>query len=195
MEEPSPLPPVRRADRGVSANPACPAGLEGAKGAGPGPCTLTPWGQHQGPRKPSGSGPGPEAGCGEEGLTRPAESGLFPPGFSSPCTFVVAVSGANGSVLWERPAAQDGALVQCAVPQPRGSRASSACVLAGRPGSFVAVDSFTGRWLHTPGPPPGSSQEVQPVFLGPGHRVRRKVPGEGGSLRGMPPPSSHALLP
>ncbi|XP_039079366.1 protein FAM234A [Hyaena hyaena] len=71
-------------------------------------------------------------------------------GFSSPCTFVVAVSGANGSVLWERPAAQDGALVQCAVPQPQGSRTSSACVLAGRPGSFVAVDSFTGEtlWSH-----------------------------------------------
>ncbi|XP_077618846.1 protein FAM234A [Crocuta crocuta] len=71
-------------------------------------------------------------------------------GFSSPCTFVVAVSGASGNVLWERPAAQDGALVQCAVPQPQGSRTSSACVLAGRPGSFVAVDSFTGEtlWSH-----------------------------------------------
>ncbi|XP_047693645.1 protein FAM234A [Prionailurus viverrinus] len=71
-------------------------------------------------------------------------------GFSSPCTFVAAVSGANGSVLWERPAAQDGALVQCAVPQPQGSRTSSACILVGRPSSFVAVDVFTGEtlWSH-----------------------------------------------
>ncbi|XP_019292835.1 protein FAM234A [Panthera pardus] len=71
-------------------------------------------------------------------------------GFSSPCTFVAAVSGANGGVLWERPAAQDGALVQCAVPQPQGGRTSSACILVGRPSSFVAVDVFTGEtlWSH-----------------------------------------------
>ncbi|XP_058566105.1 protein FAM234A [Neofelis nebulosa] len=71
-------------------------------------------------------------------------------GFSSPCTFVAAVSGANGSVLWERPAAQDGALVQCAVPQPQAGRTSSACILVGRPSSFVAVDVFTGEtlWSH-----------------------------------------------
>lgn len=68
-------------------------------------------------------------------------------GFSLPCTFVAAVSGANGSVLWERPAAQDAALVQCAIPQPRDSGASSACILVGRPGPFIAVDSFTGQTL------------------------------------------------
>ncbi|KAB1251880.1 Protein FAM234A [Camelus dromedarius] len=71
-------------------------------------------------------------------------------GFSSPCTFVAAVSGANGTILWERPAAQDRALVECAVPQPRDSGASSACVLLGRLGSFLAVDLFTGEtlWNH-----------------------------------------------
>lgn len=68
-------------------------------------------------------------------------------GFSLPCTFVAAVSGANGSVLWERPAAQDAALVECAVPRPRDSGASSACILVGRPGPFIAVDSFTGQTL------------------------------------------------
>lgn len=68
-------------------------------------------------------------------------------GFSLPCTFVAAVSGANGSVLWERPAAQDAALVECAIPQPRDSGASSACVLMGRPGPLIAVDSFTGQTL------------------------------------------------
>lgn len=71
-------------------------------------------------------------------------------GFSSPCTFMAAVSGANGSILWERPIAQDVALVECAVPQPRDSRASSTCILVGRRGSFIAVDSFTGQtlWNH-----------------------------------------------
>uniref|UniRef100_A0A8P0PGM3 Protein FAM234A n=1 Tax=Canis lupus familiaris TaxID=9615 RepID=A0A8P0PGM3_CANLF len=74
-------------------------------------------------------------------------------GFSSPCTFVAAVSGASGSVLWERPAAQDGALVRCSVPQTQGSRMSSACILVGRPSSFVAVDLFTGEtlWSQPPG--------------------------------------------
>nr|KAF6294831.1 hypothetical protein mPipKuh1_009705 [Pipistrellus kuhlii] len=72
-------------------------------------------------------------------------------GFSSPCSFVAAASGANGSILWERPAAQDGALVLCDVPHPRASAASSACILVGRSGgSFVAVDLFTGEtlWNH-----------------------------------------------
>lgn len=68
-------------------------------------------------------------------------------GFSSPCAFVAAVSGANGSILWEKPAAQDVALMECAIPQPRDSGASSACILMGRPGSFIAVNSFTGETL------------------------------------------------
>ncbi|KAK2497577.1 hypothetical protein MC885_011603, partial [Smutsia gigantea] len=67
-------------------------------------------------------------------------------GFSYPCTFVAAMSGANGSMLWERPAAQDGALVVCAIPQPGGSGAS-ACIIVGRPGPFVAVDLSTGQTL------------------------------------------------
>ncbi|KAB0401621.1 hypothetical protein E2I00_007279, partial [Balaenoptera physalus] len=71
-------------------------------------------------------------------------------GFSSPCTFVAAVSGANGTVLWERPVAQNRALVECGVPQLRGSGASSACIILGRPGPFIAVDSVTGEtlWSH-----------------------------------------------
>uniref|UniRef100_A0A8C5LBK9 Family with sequence similarity 234, member A n=1 Tax=Jaculus jaculus TaxID=51337 RepID=A0A8C5LBK9_JACJA len=68
-------------------------------------------------------------------------------GFSIPCTFVAAVSGANGSVLWEKPVAQDVALVECAVRQPSDSKASSACILVGRLGSFIAVDLFTGETL------------------------------------------------
>lgn len=110
-----------------------------------GPAVGSLWGQR--------SGLGPGAGCGEEGLSCPPELGLSPPGFSSPCTFVAALSGANGSVLWERPAAQDGALVQCSVPQLQARRTSSACVLVGRPGSFVAVDLFTGRQFPMGGVP------------------------------------------
>lgn len=71
-------------------------------------------------------------------------------GFSTPCTFMAAVSGTNGTVLWERPLAQDVAHVKCAVPQTRDSKVSSACVLVGRLGSFMAVNFFTGEtlWSH-----------------------------------------------
>ncbi|XP_008061916.1 protein FAM234A [Carlito syrichta] len=71
-------------------------------------------------------------------------------GFSSPCTFAAAASGANGSLLWERPVAQDVAVVECAVPQTRDGKAASACILVDRPGSFIAVNLFTGEtlWSH-----------------------------------------------
>lgn len=70
-------------------------------------------------------------------------------GFSTPCAFVAAVSGANGSVLWERPVAQDVALVECAMPHSSDGEAS-ACILVGRLGSLIAVNSFTGKtlWSH-----------------------------------------------
>lgn len=72
---------------------------------------------------------------------------------SSACAFVAAVSGANGSMLWERPVAPDVALAECAIPQRTDSEASSACVLVGRPGTFIAVDVFTGEtlWSHPSG--------------------------------------------
>lgn len=96
-----------------------------------------------------------------------------PPGFSSPCSFMAAVSGANGSILWERPIAQDGALVLCGVPQPRDSGASSACILMGRPGSLIAVDLLTGGPVlcTSPGPRMGGpalacSEKGQPVLSG-----------------------------
>ncbi|XP_058141594.1 protein FAM234A [Dasypus novemcinctus] len=76
----------------------------------------------------------PNGSCGNDGVP-------------SPCTVLAAVSGANGSVLWEMPVAQDVALVECAVPQPQDSGASSACVLVGVSGSFTAVSSLTGAVL------------------------------------------------
>ncbi|XP_069875851.1 protein FAM234A-like [Dipodomys merriami] len=71
-------------------------------------------------------------------------------GFSTPCAFVAAVSGANGETLWERPVAQDVAMVECAVLQPSNNEASSTCIFVGRPGSLIAVDLFTGNtlWSH-----------------------------------------------
>ncbi|XP_014442493.1 protein FAM234A isoform X2 [Tupaia chinensis] len=65
-------------------------------------------------------------------------------GFTAPCTLAVAVSGASGSMLWERPVAQDVTLVECARPQLRDNVAPSACILVGGPGPFTAFDLFTG---------------------------------------------------
>ncbi|KAM6155221.1 protein FAM234A [Rhynchocyon petersi] len=81
--------------------------------------------------------------CGEEG-------------FSAPCAFFAAVSGANGSVLWERPVAQDVTLVQCTSPQLRGSKTLSLCAIVDGPRSVIAVDPSTGEtlWNH-----PGSLEE------------------------------------
>ena len=94
---------------------------------------------------PKGLGPRPRV------TLQPAAA--LPPGCSCPCTFVAAVSGASGSVLWERPVAQDGAFVECGILQPRGSSAPSACVVLGRPGSLVAVDTLTGGLLPAAGLP------------------------------------------
>lgn len=71
-------------------------------------------------------------------------------GFSAPCTFVAAVSGVNGSVIWEKPVAQDVAFVECVVPQPSDKQMSSACIFVERLGSFLAIDLFTGEtlWSH-----------------------------------------------
>ncbi|XP_060219895.1 protein FAM234A isoform X1 [Meriones unguiculatus] len=72
-------------------------------------------------------------------------------GFSTPCAFMAAVSGANGSVLWERPVAQDVTLAKCAMPPPSDNELSSACILVGGLGSFIAVSLFTGEtlWSHS----------------------------------------------
>lgn len=82
---------------------------------------------------------------------------------------MAAVSGTNGTVLWERPLAQDVAHVKCAVPQTRDSKVSSACVLVGRLGSFMAVNFFTGQppgegsgWLSLEGSALALSQGLVP---------------------------------
>lgn len=109
------------------------------KGPGGRPC-IPCFGVH------TGRDEGEELGQVWHGQVRSARSaGSLHPGFSSPCTFVAAASGANGTILWERPAAQNGALVECTGPQPRGGEAPAACILLGRPGPFIAVNLVTGR--------------------------------------------------
>ncbi|XP_006894924.1 PREDICTED: protein ITFG3 [Elephantulus edwardii] len=87
-------------------------------------------------------------------------------GFSVPCAFFAAVSGANGSLLWERPVAQNVTLVQCTSPQPRGSEVVPVCAIVDGPTSVVAVDLFTGEtlWNH-PGSLEGNSS-ILSLLLG-----------------------------
>ncbi|XP_036594616.1 protein FAM234A [Trichosurus vulpecula] len=71
-------------------------------------------------------------------------------GFSSPCAFLAAVSGANGSLLWERPVAQDVAYMECFNQQMRNGPPST-CFIVGKQNSFLAVDSSIGEILwHLP---------------------------------------------
>ncbi|XP_076998457.1 protein FAM234A [Tamandua tetradactyla] len=86
-------------------------------------------------------------------------------GFSAPCTFAAAVSGARGSTLWDRPVAQDVALVECSVPQPKDSGASSACIIMDTSGSFTAINPFTGQTLWSqPGSLGGNTSILSPLL-------------------------------
>lgn len=84
------------------------------------------------------------AQAGVEAIAQAAQPASISFPGSSPCAFVAAVSGANGSVLWEKPVAPDVALADCAVPQLTDAEVAPTCVLVGRPRSFIAVDVFTG---------------------------------------------------
>ncbi|NWX93740.1 F234A protein, partial [Nothoprocta ornata] len=66
-------------------------------------------------------------------------------GLPSPCAFVAAVSGTNGSVLWERAAAEDVEWVQCGINQLGGAQAPS-CLVVGKPMALTAIDQQTGEW-------------------------------------------------
>uniref|UniRef100_A0A4X2JXU0 FAM234A/B beta-propeller domain-containing protein n=1 Tax=Vombatus ursinus TaxID=29139 RepID=A0A4X2JXU0_VOMUR len=69
-------------------------------------------------------------------------------GFSSLCTFLAAVSGANGSLLWEKPVAQEVANMECFDNQTtEGPPPPSGCFIVGKYNSFLAVDSSTGEIL------------------------------------------------
>ncbi|XP_042720327.1 protein FAM234A [Lagopus leucura] len=63
-------------------------------------------------------------------------------GLPSPCAFITAVSGTNGRVLWERPAATEVEWMQCGIKQLGGA---PGCLLVGQPVSLTAVDQQTGE--------------------------------------------------
>uniref|UniRef100_A0A8C2U2X1 Family with sequence similarity 234 member A n=1 Tax=Coturnix japonica TaxID=93934 RepID=A0A8C2U2X1_COTJA len=63
-------------------------------------------------------------------------------GLPSPCAFITAVSGTNGRVLWERPAATEVEWMQCGITQLGGA---PGCLLVGQPVSLTAVDQQTGE--------------------------------------------------
>ncbi|NXE90798.1 F234A protein, partial [Menura novaehollandiae] len=65
-------------------------------------------------------------------------------GLPSPCVFVAAVSGTNGSVLWESPAAEDVQWLECGIQQ-LGMAEAPGCLVVGKPVSLTAVDLRTGE--------------------------------------------------
>nr|XP_009672928.1 PREDICTED: protein ITFG3 [Struthio camelus australis] len=65
-------------------------------------------------------------------------------GLPSPCAFIAAVSGTNGSVLWERPAAEEVEWMECGIKQLGGAQAPG-CLVVGKPVSLTAVDLQTGE--------------------------------------------------
>lgn len=67
-------------------------------------------------------------------------------GFSSPCTFMTAVSGTNSSTLWERPVTEDVLLVECGIEQ-LGGVVPSGCLIIGKPEFLTAIDFHTGETL------------------------------------------------
>ncbi|KAJ7426774.1 protein FAM234A [Willisornis vidua] len=65
-------------------------------------------------------------------------------GLPSPCAFVAAVSGTNGRVLWESPAAEEVAWMECGIQQLGGAGAPG-CLVVGTPVSLTALDLQTGE--------------------------------------------------
>uniref|UniRef100_A0A8D2IFG6 Family with sequence similarity 234 member A n=1 Tax=Varanus komodoensis TaxID=61221 RepID=A0A8D2IFG6_VARKO len=64
-------------------------------------------------------------------------------GFATPCAFVAAHSGTNGSTLWQRPVAKDLLWMDCSAEQED----SPACLLIGKPDFLAALDLETGQTL------------------------------------------------
>ncbi|NXA88207.1 F234A protein, partial [Melanocharis versteri] len=67
-------------------------------------------------------------------------------GLPSPCAFVAAVAGTNGSVLWESPAAEDVQWLQCGIQQ-LGTAEAPGCLVLEKPLALIAVDLRTGEVL------------------------------------------------
>lgn len=83
-------------------------------------------------------------------------------GFASPCSVMAAVSGANGSVLWARPVAQQVRLADCISLVPKGC---STCILLRPSGSLDAINSCTGENLWTQPIVHGDAASILSPFL------------------------------
>ncbi|XP_035195728.1 protein FAM234A isoform X2 [Oxyura jamaicensis] len=70
-------------------------------------------------------------------------------GLPSPCTFIAAVSGTNGSMLWEMPAAEEVEWMECGIRQ-LGEASVPGCLVVGKPASLTAL-SLTGdvQWRQS----------------------------------------------
>ncbi|XP_041073719.1 protein FAM234A isoform X1 [Polyodon spathula] len=66
-------------------------------------------------------------------------------GFSSPCSFLVAVTGTNGSVLWERALSQELLWAQCGIEKLGGLEAAGCLVFQSQ--LLTAIDSQSGVTL------------------------------------------------
>ncbi|NXC73518.1 F234A protein, partial [Anhinga anhinga] len=65
-------------------------------------------------------------------------------GQPSLCAFVAAVSGTNGRVLWEKPAAGEIEWMECGIKQ-LGDTKSPGCLFVAKPMSLTALDLRTGE--------------------------------------------------
>ncbi|XP_060642665.2 protein FAM234A isoform X1 [Anolis sagrei] len=84
-------------------------------------------------------------------------------GLPSPCAFLVAHSGTNGSLLWARPMGEELLLLDCAWEHSGGP----ACLLLGKPDFLAALDLQTGETLWRAAAHFGANATV----LGPAHKV------------------------
>ncbi|XP_060116648.1 protein FAM234A [Heteronotia binoei] len=83
-------------------------------------------------------------------------------GFPSPCAFIAAVSGTNGSTLWEAPVAEDLQFMDCSFEYGD----SQGCLVAGKPASLATIDLKTGKtvWRVTANLPSNSTL-LSPLLL------------------------------
>uniref|UniRef100_A0A8D2IGI2 Family with sequence similarity 234 member A n=1 Tax=Varanus komodoensis TaxID=61221 RepID=A0A8D2IGI2_VARKO len=83
------------------------------------------------------------AAAGELNSSSGVNSSCSDAGFATPCAFVAAHSGTNGSTLWQRPVAKDLLWMDCSAEQED----SPACLLIGKPDFLAALDLETGQTL------------------------------------------------
>ncbi|XP_067407267.1 protein FAM234A isoform X1 [Emydura macquarii macquarii] len=85
-------------------------------------------------------------------------------GLSAPCAFMVAVSGTNGSTLWERPVTEDVLWMECATEQLSGAQ-SPGCLVIGNPESLTTVNPQTGEIQWRQFNDPGANYTVMTPLL------------------------------